>query len=429
MKKKFFALLLMVSMLSLLFAPAMQANDNITVLLNGNKLDFDVPPMIVDGRTLVPFRGILEALGAEVRYNNGYAYGSTIGKELVIPIGESYVQINYCTVTTDVPAQIVGGRTLVPLRVVSECLGANVNWEDVTKTITISAVEDTYLPWNDTLYYWGDVSDDGTTADGYGTLYFTEDNTVGCTGYFRNGIILHGKFYGYADKNTYYVGSLSKETFGKREGAGTMVYSDGSMMTGNWSNNMLNGFFIFDNALTGSIVTGNAVNGEWHGEITAKLKDGTIAKGLYDHGKLLSSNTDTAQNPPVNESNTHITPSVGGSLDIPYAFSTARYPLYLYSNDGKTFLGKLTTNKYDSDSIANQYGNYGSKYSHTSILNTYGTYGNKYNSQSAFNEYASSPPIIVDSSGNFIAYLTANKYKAPGVSYVKLLFILEKYRQ
>ncbi len=110
-------------------------------------------------------------------------------------------------------------------------------------------------------------------------------------------------------------------------------------------------------------------------------------------------------------------------------FASAKFPLHLYSNDGKTYLGKLTTNKYDSDSISNTYGSYGSKYSRTSIFNEYGTYGSKYNSQSAFNEYATSPPIIVDSNGDFIAYLTANEYKAKGITYIKLLMYLEKFNQ
>jgi hypothetical protein len=67
----------------------------------------------------------------------------------------------------------------------------------------------------------------------------------------------------------------------------------------------------------------------------------------------------------------------------------------LYSNDGKTFLGKLTTNIYDSESIYNEYGTYGSKYSANSIWNKYGTYGSEFSDESAFNDLATKPPIIV----------------------------------
>ena len=56
------------------------------------------------------------------------------------------------------------------------------------------------------------------------------------------------------------------------------------------------------------------------------------------------------------------------------------FPLHLYSNDGRVYLGKLVTNKYDTDSIWNEYGTYGSQYSSNSIWNEYGTYGSAYSS-------------------------------------------------
>lgn len=96
------------------------------------------------------------------------------------------------------------------------------------------------------------------------------------------------------------------------------------------------------------------------------------------------------------------------------------YPLHLYSNDGKVYLGKLTTDKYDFDSIWNEYGDYGSKYATNSIWNQYGDYGSKYSSKSAFNEYASTPPKIVDNNGKFFGYLTANKYKADGYTIIEI---------
>ncbi|MEJ8304336.1 hypothetical protein [Saccharibacillus sacchari] len=85
------------------------------------------------------------------------------------------------------------------------------------------------------------------------------------------------------------------------------------------------------------------------------------------------------------------------------------YEFEVYSNDGTEFLGTLSTNRYDSDSIFNKYGSYGSKYSSTSIWDPYGTYGSKYSIDSAFNKYSTSPPIIVYN-GQVIAYVSVNKY-------------------
>ena len=85
--------------------------------------------------------------------------------------------------------------------------------------------------------------------------------------------------------------------------------------------------------------------------------------------------------------------------------------LYIYGGQkGNVFLGKLDASKYDTESIWNVYGSYGSKYNSKSIWNSYGTYGGKYGSYTPFNEYASYPPVLRNSKGQFCGYFTANKY-------------------
>jgi hypothetical protein len=71
------------------------------------------------------------------------------------------------------------------------------------------------------------------------------------------------------------------------------------------------------------------------------------------------------------------------------------------------FLGRITTNKYDKDSIINQYGPYGSKYSGTSIFNQYSPYGSRYGAFSVNNPFCQQPPRLFIN-GNFIAYITNN---------------------
>lgn len=91
--------------------------------------------------------------------------------------------------------------------------------------------------------------------------------------------------------------------------------------------------------------------------------------------------------------------------------ATYSFPLHLYSNDGKVYLGKCVTDKFDSDSIWYPLiGDYSSEYSQTSIWNKYGKYGSELISQdeSAFNDRAQHPPIIVDNDGTFVGYLTTN---------------------
>ncbi len=94
---------------------------------------------------------------------------------------------------------------------------------------------------------------------------------------------------------------------------------------------------------------------------------------------------------------------------------------YLEASDG-TFLGKFS-NKYDSESIFNKYGNYGSKYSNTSIFNKYGNYGSKYSALSPVNPYTSTPPKIY-LVGQFVGYLTTNKYMSNSIPTDLFLFYL-----
>ena len=67
---------------------------------------------------------------------------------------------------------------------------------------------------------------------------------------------------------------------------------------------------------------------------------------------------------------------------------------YLVSPSGK-YLGNLSNNQYDPNSVSNPYGRYGSQYSPDSINNPYGKYGSQYSNQSANNPYATEAPRIM----------------------------------
>ena len=102
--------------------------------------------------------------------------------------------------------------------------------------------------------------------------------------------------------------------------------------------------------------------------------------------------------------------------------------LYIYGGeDHDVFLGKLNASKYDSKSIWNEDGTYGSEYNTNSIWNEYGTYGSAYSSYSPFNSYASYPPVIVDEEGNFYGYFTVNKYKSKRANFDLVNIICEYY--
>ena len=98
--------------------------------------------MIDEGRTLVPFRAIFEALGCAVSYSprkDGNFVNAMKGeKYLSLKIGSDEMQVGGKTVKLDAAPRIENGRTLVPLRAVSESLNLKVDWDGETKTITIN---------------------------------------------------------------------------------------------------------------------------------------------------------------------------------------------------------------------------------------------------------------------------------------------------
>ena len=92
-------------------------------------------------------------------------------------------------------------------------------------------------------------------------------------------------------------------------------------------------------------------------------------------------------------------------------------PLKLIADDSNhTYLGKLTTNKFDSESVSNEFGTYGSKFSSKSIYNEFGTYGGKFSQYSPFNEFTSKPPLIVDANGSIVGRLSVNKLVSGAIS-------------
>jgi hypothetical protein len=143
MKKKLMLLL------ALALIPAMQttafADNDISIIVNGESLQLDQPPIIEDGRTLVPFRAVLEKMGAHVEWDDStQTVTCTLAdKEVSLVIGSNKMQTTDGEITLDVPAKIIGSRTMVPIRAISEGLGATVDWngEDRVVTVTSNLVE------------------------------------------------------------------------------------------------------------------------------------------------------------------------------------------------------------------------------------------------------------------------------------------------
>lgn len=137
-----FAILGMAALL-LLAGSGAQA-DPIQVVLNGKALTFaHTPPMQIKGSTLVPMRDIFEALGATVKFDKASqtVYGQKGATAIILPVGALEATVNGQPHTLPQPAQLIAGTTLVPLRFISESLGASVGWNPATSTVTIQTVD------------------------------------------------------------------------------------------------------------------------------------------------------------------------------------------------------------------------------------------------------------------------------------------------
>ncbi len=119
------------------------AEENITVMLNGQAMDFDVAPIIQNDRVLVPMRAIFEELNCSVDYTDIDGRQIITAKlnennSISLVIGSDEMQIHDQKIKLDTAPIIVNDRTLVPLRAVSEAFDYDVEWNGDTKTVTIS---------------------------------------------------------------------------------------------------------------------------------------------------------------------------------------------------------------------------------------------------------------------------------------------------
>lgn len=138
-KRKGIGFLLMI--LLILSGICVSAEVSVNVYVNESVLQSDATPFIVDGRTMVPMRSIFETLGAEVSWDvNTRKIQATKGDiKIALQIDNNTLYQNERTVMLEVAPTIIGDRTFVPLRAVSESLSADVEWAEDIKTVYINS--------------------------------------------------------------------------------------------------------------------------------------------------------------------------------------------------------------------------------------------------------------------------------------------------
>lgn len=131
-------------------------SSQVQIRVNQVPLQSDTAPIIVAGRVLVPMRALFEALGASVTWDGATQSVTAQRGELQVhlTVGETLAQVGDHTETLDVPPQLLGGRTLVPLRFVAQSLGAQVSWDPATRTVSVDLAPSIWRPKVGATFQW-----------------------------------------------------------------------------------------------------------------------------------------------------------------------------------------------------------------------------------------------------------------------------------
>lgn len=160
------SVLLIACLILAILSPAVCADDGgggsgsgsgaeLTLLVNGEVLKTDSPPVIINDRVFLPLRAVTEAFGATVEWNEAerqvtvvymtYTLRLTVGSETATLVSGGITS----RLRFDAPAQIIYDRTYVPLRAVGEAFDADVSWDGGTRTVNVTLSESVALTVGD----------------------------------------------------------------------------------------------------------------------------------------------------------------------------------------------------------------------------------------------------------------------------------------
>jgi hypothetical protein len=122
---------------------------SVGITINGSEVNVAPAPIIDAGRVFVPLRGVFQDLGASVVYDNGQINATGNGTQISLQIGSTQATVDGAPQTIDVAPFIVGESTYVPLRFVSQALGASVSWDEADQIVAITTNGSTDVNAND----------------------------------------------------------------------------------------------------------------------------------------------------------------------------------------------------------------------------------------------------------------------------------------
>ncbi len=194
MMRKTSFLLIIISIL--IFSPGVyaQPDGEITVTINSQVLEFDVPPQIINDRTMVPMRKIFESLGAVVTWDDlsQTATGKKGDTVVNISVNSTTLFKNSTPFVLDVAPVLINDRVLVPARAIAESFGCTVDWDDKTDTVIITTSSDIEKPILSATeisekvapsVFYIEVYDAGGTPVAMGSGFFISSDGTAVTNY------------------------------------------------------------------------------------------------------------------------------------------------------------------------------------------------------------------------------------------------------
>jgi len=137
--KSFLGILALLALLTPPWTPTVAAGSQISVAVDGQTVPLDQPAVMSGGRVMVPLRGVFERLGASVSFNSiQQSVTASRGTTLIeLFMNSTRTIVNGAEGSLDAPPLMMGSRILVPLRFVSEALGADVQWQAYNNSVNI----------------------------------------------------------------------------------------------------------------------------------------------------------------------------------------------------------------------------------------------------------------------------------------------------
>lgn len=119
---------------------AFAEDKGITIYVNNEKVEFDVNPVLENGRTMVPLRGVFEKLDAKVDWNKNIMQVviKDENNEIEMMLDKNKVMVNGEIKDIDTPTEMINSRTFAPLRFISETLGHDIRWDEKTNSVYIT---------------------------------------------------------------------------------------------------------------------------------------------------------------------------------------------------------------------------------------------------------------------------------------------------